>query len=350
MDLSRLFDLITHMRQNQGDPYAMTDKISLKFADQRIVAKKAIQAFMQDVATPVSADKAIQAFSGSGDLPKLTHDVFNVTNTVPNFDTLWQKSFKGISLRKGQLEWEIADVAAGLVFELVPEGSKAKIYGVSGSAATVKVAKYGAGLGITWEMIEGRKLYQFIDLMNQVRSRLGDLWADTHYALLQTAGATNSVDYQGLVTDPVSDRDIATLNVGYITIGTATKDSGYGDTANAVMQLYAPPALKARVNNALRMTQAEANTGRQGGGAGAGAGATVVEFNIQPNFSFNSNLTAAKVLMVLPGNKIQNAAYMQEMSFQETDIETLNELRTYWSAFGAVIGDTDQVAEIDFAD
>ncbi len=349
MDLPRLFDLISHIGQKSGEPYAFSDTLSLKFEEQRTLAKKAIQAFMQDVGTPISSDKAIQAFSGSGDLPKLTHDVFNVTNTVPNFDTLWQKCFKGVNLMRGQLEWEIVNVAAGLVFELIPEGSKVKIYGISGAAATVKVAKYGAGLAITWEMIEGRKLYQFVDLMQQVRSRLGDLWADTHYALLATAADENAVDYQGLVTDPVVDRDTATLNAGYIEVGDNTKDKGYGDTANVLMQLYAPPALKARINNALRMTQAEANSGRQGGGAGAGAGSSVVEFDIEANYSHNSNLTASEAILILPGNKIQNAAYMREMSFQEKDISTLNELRTYWSAFGAVIGDTDQCAVLSFS-
>jgi hypothetical protein len=29
-------------------------------------------------------------------------------------------------------------------------------------------------------------------------------------------------------------------------------------------------------------------------------------------------------------------------------MESLNELRSYWTAFGAVVGDNDQCAELDF--
>jgi hypothetical protein len=358
MNMEKLFEVVYHMQQNSRRPTAYTLKgekgedIILEPEVQGEFVRRSMQAFIQGDAYGGYQHEGkiipIQAFSGSSDLPQLTKDVFNVTNTVPNFDTLWQSSFKSIQLMRGQLQWEIADVESGITFELVPEGDKCKIYSFSGNKQIVGIEKYGAGTGVTWEMIEGRKLYQFIDQVGQTRANLFLLWANVHYGLLATAAALTAVAWQGVATDPVVSRDIATINTGYTTIGDATKDKGYGDTANAEMILYASPLLKARIMQALRATSNDQIGGRRDGAAGSRDG-EIVEYNVTPRFSWNANIPANKALMVLPGNKIQNSAYMQELSLSEKDITTLNEIRTYWSAFGAVVADTDQTAELAFA-
>lgn len=353
MDFERMFDLVVHVAEAPDQDYVLdkTKNLVLTPKMQRKVLTKSIQAFMQNVASPIDREKklAIQAFTGSSELPQLTNDVFSVTQASPNFDTYWQTAFKGIQLRKGQLSWDIANVANGLTFELVPEGGKAKIYSISGSVTSANIAKYGAGVGVTWEMIEGRKLYQFVDMMETVRAQLNILWANTHYALLATACALSVVDYPGINTDPVLDRDIGAINNGYLEVATSCKDKGYGDTANAQMVLIAPPALKGRIMHAIRATQAEIAGGRAVGAAGA-IGSQLVEYPVTPFFSFNSNLTANKAFIILPGQKIQNAVYLRELGLQEQDISTLSQIRTYWTAFGAVVGDSDQCARIDFAD
>ena len=174
VNLERVFDLVVHMRESDKDDYKFNDKIVLNYKQQGLVLRKSIQAYMQGVGV-LEGPKVIQAFSGSSDLPQLTKDVFTVSGDMPVFDTYWQQAFKGIKLKKGQLGWEIADVASGLVFSLVPEGGKAKFYGISGAKVDAKIEKYGAGIGITWEMIEGRKLYQFVDLMGTTRAKLNNL-------------------------------------------------------------------------------------------------------------------------------------------------------------------------------
>lgn len=349
--LDRMFDLVVHMQEEPEEAFVING-VSLDRKQQGQLLKKSVQAFIHadGVGREGSGEsvKVIQAFSGSSDLPQLTKDVFNVTNTVPNFDTLWQPSFAGVQLRRGQLQWEIADVAAGLVFELIPEGDKCKFYSVSGNKVTADIAKYAAGIGVTWEMIEGRKLYQFVDLMGQVRSRLFLLWADVHYGLLATAGLSALVTWAGVATDPVVSRDIKTINNGYTTIGNAIKDKGYGvDAANAEMLLYASPLLKDRIMQAMRATSTDIIRGRRDGAASSVDG-TIVEYNVTPKFTWNTAIPLNKAIMVLPGNKIQNAAYMQELSLSEKDITTLSEMRSYWSAFGAIIADTDQTAELSF--
>jgi len=352
MNLERLFDLVCHMNDSEtkGSDYKMDEKkgISLNYAQQGRVLKASIQAFMHK--TGVQRDnKLIQAFAGSSALPVLTKDVFNVTAETPNFDLEWSAAFKGVQLKKGQLSWEIANVAEGMVFELVPEGGKCKFYSVSGTKEIVNIQKYAAGIGVTWEIIEGRKLYQFIDLMNMARNKLYELWADIHYGLLDTAAATNLVTWQGVATDSKIDRDIATINYGYVTIGEAVKDSGYGDTANANVLLYAAPPLKSRINQALRATDIPMINGRNTSTSVASIAGNIVEYNVTPKYSWNSAITAGKALMVLPGNKIQNSIYLRELGLSEKDIATLSELRAYWTAFGAAIGDNDQCVQLSFA-
>jgi len=347
--LDRAFDLLLHMRGNPEEDYTLDKKkgIVLNRKEQAAVFHKAIQCFMQSVAIKDKNEKIIQAFTGSSDLPVLTKDVFNVTQAMPIFDTFWQESFKGVPLRKGQLEWEIADVSAGFTFDLIPEGGKVKFYGISGDKTSVKIAKYGMGIGITWEMIEGRKLYAFVDLMGQVRARLNNLWADTHYGLLATAALSAAIAWLGVTTDPIVERDIRTINSGYETIGNACKAKGYGDSANAPMILYASPLLKARIMQAFRATSSDIIRGRQVGAASSISG-QVIEYNVAPRFTWNSNIPVNKALLVLPGNKIQNSVYLQELGLSERDIETLSELRTYWTAFGAIVADSDQTAELAF--
>lgn len=343
----KLFDLVCGHHDAKGKPFKFeTSKgeVTIDEDSYNGILNKAIQAFVhKEIAiSNNSTKKTIQAFEGSSALPKLTKDVFNVTMQVKEFDLFWQNAYKGVKLKKGQLEWEIANVTTAITFLEIPEGGKVQFEKVSGSKISATIVKYGAGLGITWETIEGRKLYRFVEQMEDMRAELYTLWANIHYGLLATAGATNPITWQGTASDRVIDRDALTLNEGGYQLGLVNKDKGYGDTANTMFQLYCDPKLRARIKAALRMTSGEAT-------AGQGIQGVTVDYNIVPYFTFNSNIPANKALLVLPGNKIQNAAYMRELGLSKQDIESLNELRTYWTAFGAIVGDNDQVYELAFA-
>ena len=106
-------------------------------------------------------------------------------------------------------------------------------------------------------------------------------------------------------------------------------------------QTSCQPDLKSRINQALRATPSE-RTVNNGTG-------DVVENNVTPIYSYDSNIPANKGLLILPGNKIQNAVKINELGFSRQDMESLNELRTYWTAFGAVVADTDQCYELAFS-
>lgn len=354
MNMEIMFDLARSIRETrmEGDPTARRafnlapegapkKEIMLSLPDQEKALKRSIQAFMH---APVggSIERPIQAFAGSADLPALTKDVFNVTMQTPNFDLLWSESFRGVSLAKGQLSWEIATVDTGITFKMIPEGGKVEYADIAGEKEIVEIQKYGAGLGVTWEIVEGRKLYRFVQIMEDARAKLYKLWADVHYGLLATAGATNQITWQGVATDRTIDRDIATINKGSADLGDAVKDSGYGDVANARFLLYVSPRLRGRMTQALNATSAQTS------GSGTGPG-TIVDFNVELRSSWNSAIPANKGLLVLPGNKIQNAVYLREMGLSRMEQESLNELRTYWTAFGGVVADADQVYELAFA-
>lgn len=341
MNYEILFDLANAVRNDQGGKFAGK---TLSSKDTKAVFTKCIQAFMHAPEQKIDSDRKIQAFGSSSDLAVVAKDVFNVTTEVTNYDILWQNAFRSINLNKGQLSWEIHTSAVGTTFKEIPEGGKIKYLGLSSSKETVSIKKYGAGLGITWETMEGRKVYRFIELMEDARSKLYNLWADVHYGLLATAGATNQITWQGAAEDATLERDIATINAGYNAISNDNKDSGYGDTANARYILYTLPTLRGRVNRALRATSAEVAMLSGNGGNGE-----TVDVSIDPYYSWNSNISANKALLVLPGKKIQNAVYLKNMVLEKQEQESLNKLKTYWTAFGAAIGDNDQVYELAFA-
>lgn len=352
IDLEKLFDFVCNGWDTGGEAfsYELADGRK-KDMDPREAANfinKSLQAF---VAQPIRKNKDgsfIQAFTASSDIVQTTADVFNVTQETNNFDLLWQRAFNSQRVRQGQLFWEIATTTDGIAFRKIAEGDKIEYEGFEATLIQVNIEKYGAGIGISWETIEGRKLYRFIDQMKAMRTKLFELWANIHYALLAAAGATNQIAYQGTANDSVLDRDIQTLNLGYESLSEDVKDSGYGDTANAPMLLYATPKLRARINQALRVTSADMSRA-QGPHASATGFGQIVEYPIEPLYSWNSNIPTDKALLVLPGHKIQNAIYMREKALQRQEIESLNLLKTHWTAFGAAVGDNDQIYELALA-
>lgn len=340
-DAERVFDVVRHRATNPKESYTKF-KAPLTPDQQEAYISRSIQAFVHGVAdVNTSGLISVQAFAGSSDLPTLTKDVFDVTPKMDNFDLAWQESFKGITLRKGQLSWDIADVEQSITFEEIPEGGKVKFGYFGGNIATPSVKKYGAGLAITWEIIEGNKLYAFAERLDITRAKLYGKWADVHYALLNAGAAAHTVAWQDTADHKQIDRDIATLNQGAYVIGNACKNKGHGDTANAPMILYISPLYKARINAALKAGQSEII-----GSGGAGA---MVNWPIEVRYTFNSNITAGKGLLVLPGHKIQNAVYLRELGLSRQDQDSLNELRTYWTAFGATVADTEQCAQLSFS-
>lgn len=336
--IDRLFDMICHLSDNKKSEYTIKDGVSLKPSKlQAFIQKQMHESIIASSTQVPNTNKAIQAFTGSTDLTEMTKNVWNAFQETPNFDTLWQAAFRTVPLRKGQLSWEIGNVVSGVAFKLLEEGGKVEYAGITGSKITGNVELYGSGLSLSWTTIEGRDLAGFYNAMTDFRAKRMTEYADIFYGLLATAAATNAVAYQSGTT--TLDKDINTLNKGYDTIGTACKDKGFGDTANARMICYAAPSLRGRLNQALKATNSDLVRGKDG---------INVYGNIEILYTYNSNIPANKVVMVLPGNKIQNAIYMQEKSFERTDPDNLNMLKSSFTAIGGIVGEADQTVELSF--
>jgi hypothetical protein len=351
MNHELLFDMICHgvdsATKGTNFKFPLKGKdIEVTPLEQKEIIHKSIQAFLFAGVNTVNdahgKERKIQAYSGSSDLVALTKDVFNVTNAVNSYDALWQESFKTIQLKRGQLSWEIATRTNGLKYRLIPEFGKVSFESIAGTKDTVSIYKYGTGLAVTWEMIEGRKLYQFADLMEDQRAALYEIWANVHYGLLAAAAEENPIIYQGETDETTLDRDIQTINYACWHLSDVNKNKGYGDTANMPFKLYVNPLYKDRILAALRATSADVIRGGHSG--------VTVNHIVEPYFTNDSRLASGAFTLVLPMRKIQNALYMKDQSFKENDMTTLSVLTSHWTAFGGTVADTEQCAEVALAD
>ena len=337
--------MVTYLGENPDTPFVMKTKKgnhSYKAKQVQAFVGKSIHAMLVAAYSPiVGTSRAIQAFTGSTDLEKITTNVWNAFQETPNFDMLWQEAFRAVPLRKGQLEWTIGSVTSGVILQLLEEGEKVRYARIEGTTVKAGVELYGSGLEISWKTMEGRDLAGFYNAMIDFRAKRMSEYADVHYGLLAAAALSNQVAWQGAAEDTTIDRDIQTMNEGNVTIGENTKDSGYGDTANARMLLYVSPKLRNRLNAALRATSADVIRGANQG--------QTVDANIEIRYTYNSSIPVNKGIMVLPGNKVQNSVYMDEKSFERQNADNLSFLKSSFTAFGAIVGDTDQTAELSFA-
>jgi len=343
--LDRLFEMVCYLNDSGDDSFVLeTKKGKRKYTTKQVQAfvGKSIHEMLLASYSPLNDKKAIQAFTGSTDLDKITTNVWNAFQETPNFDMFWQEAFRSVPLRKGQLEWTIGTVTSGVILQILEEGEKVRYARIEGTTVKASVDLYGSGLEISWKTMEGRDLANFYNAMMDFRAKRMKEYADLHYGLLAAAGALNTVAWQGVAEDKTIDRDIQTLNVGYNTIGEATKDSGYGDTANARQILYASPNLRQRINAAFRATSADVVRG-------SNQGTTLIDSQIDVRYTYNSAIPANKAILVLPGNKIQNSVYMDEKSFERQNPDNLSWLKSSFTAFGAIVADSDQTAELSFA-
>ena len=343
MDKERIFDLACNVNDIDGKekfPWKTSGgkELMLDAREQRSLLRMSIQAFIHGHGLELDNKKRIQAFSGSSDLPEITTNVWNAQQDQPDYDIFWSEAFRSIPLKKGQLKWTVANVSSGSAFELIPEGGKVKLFGISGAQFTVPIAKYGMGTGVTWELMEGRELYLFWDALMDTKAKLYDNWADTHYGLLATAGATNQITYQGDAADGQLSRDIQTLNYGLNSISKANKDKSFGAPTAMKFKLYPDPDLEERIEAAFKWSGGNQATTQ------VTTAPTVKKRSVSRFYSYNSNITASTALLVIPGGKIQNAVYMKDKSLSKDEIESLNQVKTYWTAYGAIVGDNDQVA------
>lgn len=306
--------------------------------------KVAINAFMLD---DITRKKYIQASSSSGvgtstDFERVERDTMELFIEKDYFDMAWAESFKTVTVAQGQDSWEIYNVENGLSFRKVAEGDRIDVVGLKGTKSTVYVDKYGGAIGWTDEMIRWRKVPAIIDMMEIFRNQYFVNKASNHYALI-AAGSGQTISYQGAGTDTQVRRDVLTINEAAYQIGNTLKDKGY--SGNQYI-LYLNESMRSRMTTAIK------SSGKEMIIAGATTNGTILDtinYNVAVRFTFDSHITGTTGYMVFPGNKIQRADVLPPTSYTDMDILTLQHIQAVWAYYGAAIGDTDQIAEVQFA-
>ena len=334
-----LFALARHEHTSPNEAFSWKGRTLRNRKARLVVTHDVLRSFMFSGAPSMLPGEGehvlIHAFTGSGDVSRLTHESFNVTNVVKAYDTRWQAAFQGVPLSDTEIDWEIAEITSGVTFDEIPEGSSARMYKYGGTTKTIKTAKYAAQIGETIELVRGNRLSRFANVVQMARDALFTLWADTHYDLLKVAGpASDDIDWVGVTADTQVSRDARTINLARTTITKDCKDLFADDTATAPVLLYAPPDLEDRIMRAMSPgDSAQVERGRR---------TTLL-------LTWNDAIDSDDGLMVLPGRKIQNATVASEISFDRQDQDSLSRIRTYWTWFGATVGEVKQVRTVNFS-
>ena len=322
------------------DTFGTPDRSS-RIRASRIV-KSRLNAF---VAQPgkVGQERAKAKFSMvSSDLPELSTNSFDVTYAGQQYDLDWMLSFKTVPVEAGKGFFEIVTIDDALTVQLVPEGGKLALEGLSGSVLRVNINKYGQGIQWTDEMIRYRRLGAMLEMTeSQIEAHWADK-ADRHYSALTAAG-TLETTYQTTTGNTQTDNDIDTISAGYTASLIANKNNFRGLQANSEMLLYLPVTMKTRVNRAIKKLINEVQGSE-----------SILPWNIRPIYSLNDNLPAAETgevargLLVLPGRKIQTATEMDKTIFNDEDILSLSKFQVAWEYYGSGIGETDQIRTVVF--
>jgi hypothetical protein len=296
-----------------------------------------IQAFIQNPGK--KARKKIQALEVTTDMNIITEKSFNLVIERDNVDMGWEKSFKTVPIAPGIRTWGIHTIKNnGLIFKLLPEGSRVEVFGQQSDKITIDCEAYAGAIGWTDQEIRWRELARMSEKADLFVNQYWVTKANVHYALIATAGAAHVIPYATLPANAGRLRwDIITLNNAATQLGEVNKDKGYGDTANMPFIIYADPIYKERLESAFKETLAYQ--------ASAQGPAASILFNAQRIYTFNAYVNN-KILMVLPGHKLQNAEVLAPTTFSDQDILNFTYIQSVLSYYGAGCGDTEQVVEV----
>lgn len=308
--------------------------------------KKLVGCFQNFIKAPIEDGRrllhaGLQNFTTKGDLPDVVTNMPSVFTNTDNFDLGFEMAFQEVPTDPGRLDFEIATLDDTISFALMAEGQSAAIGSASGDKVTVTCHRYSAALGWTYEMIRGRRLSAMVQMAEMARVRYNLGRANRFYSLL-AAGSGNTVTYGTTAdTDDVEvKKDINTLNTAAYTVANATKDSGYGDTANAQMLLFISPRMKGRINRALRWSNQEYLGSNP-----------AVQWPIMPVYTFNPNIAGVYTsgLLVLPGRKLQRSMPVPLMTMEREEYLSMTYVQAFHYFEGGAVADPNQVALTQFA-
>uniref|UniRef100_A0A6M3L180 Capsid protein n=1 Tax=viral metagenome TaxID=1070528 RepID=A0A6M3L180_9ZZZZ len=290
-------------------------------------------------AQSVFQNACIQAFGTSGDFPASVLEVLDKYHQTLYFDIGYEQIFKILPMENSKRNsFDILDVTSDLVFSMVPEGLKAKIFKMSGEKTTVSMDMYGAGLGWSRRLFDDEEYWNIEDNAIQFRNKAYESKALNHYALLEAAPATYDLAWQA-VTGAVPNtnenyvpiRDINTINKACENILIRLQDLGMGVTPASEFIILAPIQLIGRIRRALGMVQQPF------------AGSTTqLNYNVRPVYTLMLVDTTV-FYVIFPKNKIEGGNRMNLTVFSDFDIEAYTDIAVGWMRYGAAIAETKQI-------
>jgi hypothetical protein len=237
--------------------------------------------------------------------------------------------------------FDVAGVTSGLTFNEVQPGEKLKVYQSAGAKYRCYFCYYGGALGWHRQLFEDGDWWTIEDNAIEFRNAAYLSRAATYYALLEAAA-----DHNGCCSAVASDcsdcsadaRSIAeSINYAAMTILTKVKDRGYNlNPQTTEFIVLTPLGLRGRVRQALGVrTQAFAES------------TAVIDYNFRQVTSMmltNPN----RVMVILPKRTLKLGYRMDLTLFDSFDMLSYTDTVAGWMRHGGCVGDTDQIACIDF--
>jgi len=314
--------------------------------EARAALTGAVQAFMLEPEKPAfksdvqNALAQIQAFGTSADFPTSVLEVMRKYQLTTYFDTAYEQVFDILDMRNSNRNsFEILDIQDALSFSLVPEGMKAKVYGMSGEKATVSLDMYGGGLSWSRRLFDDREYWTIENNAIAFRNKWYSTKATNFYALIEALGIAQNIAWQA--PDPAgvpntnenytAIRDIQTINLACQTILLNVRNKGYGVTPNSQFIILSPIQFKGRLSRALGLVQQPF----------AGS-VSRTYYNVSPVYTLG--LTATDVYyVILPKQKLLGANRMDLTIFSKFDELSYTDIAVGWGRYGGAIGDSQQL-------
>jgi len=295
------------------------------------------QAFKSDVQNALAT---AQAFGTSADFPTSVLEVMRKYQLTTYFDTAYEQVFDMLDMRNSNRNgFDILDIQDALTFLLVPEGMKAKVYGMSGAKVSVTLDMYGGGLSWSRRLFDDREYWTIENNAVAFRNKWYSTKATNFYALIDAVGVAQNIAWQAVEPAGVPNtnenynciRDIQTINLACQTILLNCRNKGYGITPNTPFIILSPIQLKGRLARALGLVQQPF----------AGS-VSRTYYNVTPTYTLG--LAASDVYyVILPKQKLMGANRMDLTTYAKFDELSYTDIAVGWGRYGGAIGDSQQI-------
>lgn len=276
-------------------------------------------------------------FATGANFPDSVRPILEKYRSVLYTDDAWEAAFRMVDMTNIPRDgFRVNRVSAGLTFEAVEEGAKAKVYSASGTDFLVRVDRYGGGMQWSRTLIDDQEYWTLEDNTVFFLNKSQKARADAAYAMIEAISSSRNLAWQNPVpatlanTDPnyAAIRDFETINKAIIDMMELNKDKGYGITVDSPVLILAPLALKPRLDRAMGILNGQL----------AGVGFSGVRFNVSIRYTMSLK-AKDKYYVCIPG--IQNYWIDRQrlQVFTQFDPASYSDCAFGWMRYGGMIAD-----------